>query len=165
MCTTETGRGAMATAHLLFGPMGAGKTTLARRLEAELPALRLTHDEWVVQLYGTDPPAALFAEQFARVEALIDRVWTQVLALGQDIVLDQGLWSRARRDKVRALASAAGGHVRLYALDCDLETAWARVRNRHRDDPGNLRITRPTFELLWRKLEPLGPDEPHERVD
>jgi predicted kinase len=32
--------------HLLAGLNGAGKTTFARQLEADLPAVRFTLDEW-----------------------------------------------------------------------------------------------------------------------
>jgi predicted kinase len=46
----------MATAHLIHGYLGAGKTTFARRLEEELPAIRFSHDEWMTNLYGDDPP-------------------------------------------------------------------------------------------------------------
>jgi SpoVK/Ycf46/Vps4 family AAA+-type ATPase len=35
-------RSSMATAHLLHGYIGVGKTTLARRLEDELSAVRFT---------------------------------------------------------------------------------------------------------------------------
>jgi predicted kinase len=35
---------AMATAHLIHGFLGAGKTTLARQLERELPAIRFGAD-------------------------------------------------------------------------------------------------------------------------
>lgn len=38
--------------HLLCGLPGSGKTTLARLLEQELPALRLTPDEWMKPLFG-----------------------------------------------------------------------------------------------------------------
>src|SRR5215210_5890530 len=38
--------------HLIVGLPGAGKTTLARQLERELPALRLTPDDWIGTLYG-----------------------------------------------------------------------------------------------------------------
>ncbi len=36
-----------ATAHLLHGFTGAGKTTFARQLEAETGAVRFCQDEWV----------------------------------------------------------------------------------------------------------------------
>jgi predicted kinase len=35
----------MATAHLIHGFLGVGKTTLARRLEQMIPAIRFSHDE------------------------------------------------------------------------------------------------------------------------
>ena len=49
----------MATLFLMCGLPGSGKTTLAKRIERERGALRLTHDEWIARLYGTKltPPA------------------------------------------------------------------------------------------------------------
>ena len=32
----------MATAHLIYGYLGAGKTTFAKKLERELPAIRFS---------------------------------------------------------------------------------------------------------------------------
>ena len=61
----------MATLHLLFGGVGSGKTTVAKKLERELPAVRFTHDEWTARLYGCYPPAAGFQEASARVWELI----------------------------------------------------------------------------------------------
>src|SRR5699024_3669178 len=47
------------TLFLTVGLPGTGKTTTARRVEREQGALRLTKDEWVKALYGTEnPPAA-----------------------------------------------------------------------------------------------------------
>ena len=37
---------------LTVGLPGAGKTTVARRLAAELPAVRLTPDDWMKPLFG-----------------------------------------------------------------------------------------------------------------
>jgi hypothetical protein len=45
-----------ATAFMIHGYLGAGKTTLARRLEVEHAAIRFTHDYWMGTLYGDDPP-------------------------------------------------------------------------------------------------------------
>jgi len=40
----------MPTAHLIHGYLGAGKTTFARQLERNIPAIRFSHDEWMVRL-------------------------------------------------------------------------------------------------------------------
>jgi len=44
----------MATLHLIVGFLCSGKTTFAKKLEQELPALRLTPDEWHLRLFGND---------------------------------------------------------------------------------------------------------------
>ena len=44
----------MATLHLMVGLPCSGKTTLARKLEHERSALRLTPDEWQLRLFGQD---------------------------------------------------------------------------------------------------------------
>jgi len=65
----------MATAHLIDGFLGAGKTTFARQLERDLPGIRFTHDEWMARLYGDDPPVDRFAECFRRAPEQIESVW------------------------------------------------------------------------------------------
>jgi hypothetical protein len=47
---------APVTLYLVVGLPGAGKTTRARELEATLPALRLTPDEWQWALFPDDGP-------------------------------------------------------------------------------------------------------------
>ena len=45
----------MTNLHLIYGFVRAGKTTFARKLESEISAIRFTHDEWMVKLYGHNP--------------------------------------------------------------------------------------------------------------
>jgi predicted kinase len=59
-----------ATAFLIHGYLGAGKTTLARRLEVEQAAIRFTHDEWMRSLYGDDPPETRLSEYAKRVSGV-----------------------------------------------------------------------------------------------
>jgi predicted kinase len=149
----------MATAHLIHGYLGAGKTTFAKQLEVNLPAMRLSHDEWMAGLFGEDPPEASFADQHRRVWAVMTPVWTRALALGCDVVLDFGFWRRSERDSVRDQAAALGAEVRLYEVVCPEAEAWNRVECRNGALDGSLLITRNTFDVLRARFEPLDPDE------
>jgi predicted kinase len=153
----------MATAHLIHGYLGVGKTTFARRLENDLPAIRFSHDEWVTRLYGNDPPADEFPELCRRVYEQIDKLWPRCLELGLDVVLDFGFWPRRQRDETRATALAVGAGTRLYRLTCTEDEAWRRVQKRNLNLDGSLFINRNTFEVLKSRFEPLGDDE--ERIE
>ena len=117
----------MPTVHLIHGYIGAGKTTFARRLERQLPAIRFSHDEWMTCLYGDDPPVDQFPDFHQRVLKMIDFYWTRCVALGLDVVLDLGFWSRRQRDETRAAAFALGGSAWLYRLECPDDEAWQWV--------------------------------------
>ena len=146
-------------AFLLHGYLGVGKTTLARRLEAEHAAIRFTHDEWMRALYGNDPPEAVFADYAGRVSSLIEATWTRCLELGVNVVLDLGFWSRSERDRTRAIIARLGGECRLYRLTCPKEVARQRIGGRNEDLGASLFIAPATYDALKARFEPLGPDE------
>ncbi len=155
----------MPTAHLIHGYLGVGKTSLACRLERELPAIRFTHDEWMARLYGFDPPAGHFADYAERVSVQIEAVWTRCLALGLDVVLDLNFWTRRGRDAARLRARSLGAAVRLYRVSCPEEIAWLRIAKRNAARGANsLFIARETFKSLRAGFEPLGDDEEREEV-
>jgi hypothetical protein len=72
-------------------------------------ALRFTHDEWMVRLYGNDPPADVFPDYARRVFSPMEEVWT-------------------------------------------------RIEQRNHQ-PGNLFISKNTFDLLKQRFHPLDPAE------
>ena len=149
----------MATAHLIHGFLGVGKTTLARRLEQDIPAIRFSHDEWMTRLYGDDPPVEHFAEFYRRVSEVLEEVWPRCLQLGADVVLDFGCWTRWERDAWRSKIAAIGGPARLYRVTCSEDEPWRRIEKRNTDLRGSLYIARNTFEVLKHRFEPLGSDE------
>src|SRR5512141_353395 len=103
---------AQSTVHLLCGLPGAGKTTVARKLGAGLPAVRFSLDEWMLRLY----PEVHFAsgEYGDLAETCKLLIWDtalQVLQAGTDVVLDWNQWSRERRAVWAAKAVSAGAAV------------------------------------------------------
>jgi predicted kinase len=148
--------GDAAALHLICGLPCAGKTTLARRLERELPGLRLAPDEWMHRIVGDGHDE----EKREAVEAMQWEIGVRVVALGAHAILENGFWSRSERDGLRERARAGGTPLRWYFLDPPLEELRRRLAQRnaalppdtfHIDDARLLH-----FATWW---EPPRPDE------
>ena len=154
----EPGGAAEATGRviLLCGLPGSGKTTVARRLEAERRRRAHVPDEWMdaLDIDLWDQPAR------ARVEAL---QWTLTLELarrGLAVVVEWGLWSRVERDVARTDARAAGAAVELRYLDVPKDELWRRLDARNaRPGFGWTQIDRPSLDEWWDLFEPPTADE------
>jgi predicted kinase len=154
-----------ATAFMIHGYLGAGKTTLARRLEVEHAAIRFTHDYWMRTLYGDDPPEDLFSEYAKRMSSVMEMVWTRCVALKTNVVLDFGFWTRSERDRVRDLIASLGGNSVLYRLSCLDHVAWSRIEKRNERLGADLYIAPNTFNVLKARFEPLDPDQPRIEIE
>lgn len=122
---------------MICGPIGAGKTTLARRLASEHRALRFSLDEWVMQLFGSEAPEPMVFDWWAeRCRRCSERIWSVcagALAQNMDVVLDFGLPGVAHRALYRALAAQAGATVHLHVVTAEPPLRWERVQARNRD--------------------------------
>lgn len=107
---------------LTVGLPGTGKTTAARRIEAEHGALRLTKDEWMKALYGHDNPASASDV----IEGRLIQIGMRALELGISVVIDFGLWSRDERSALRQAAADIGAAV----VICYLELTPTEQRKR-----------------------------------
>jgi predicted kinase len=128
---------------LICGLPGSGKTTLAKRLERAVPAVRLCPDEWLADL-GID----LFDERVRhRLEQRFRAHAWDLLGLGRPVILEFGFWARAERDEMRLAARALGVPVELHHLTATVDELTHRVdaRNR-RDDPAAAPLTRELIE-------------------
>jgi predicted kinase len=128
--------------HLICGLPGSGKTTLAKQLEHDCSAVRFSPDEWLHRL------GISFYDETGRgnVEALQWEIAQQLLQHGNDVVLENGFWSKEERDNYRNVADAIGATTKVHSLDVSVTELKARIvkRNRTRDaatpeiDPSSL---------------------------
>jgi len=107
----------VATLHLMVGLPCSGKTTLARKIEHEGSALRLTTDEWHVPLFGQDAEEPEHNARHSLIEAMLWSIASRALELGTNVILDFGFWARAEREDYRLRAKRLGASSEVHFLD------------------------------------------------
>ncbi|MEO8178044.1 MAG: AAA family ATPase [Deltaproteobacteria bacterium] len=152
-----------ARVHLVIGPVGAGKSTFALRLAREHAALRLTLDQWMVQLFSPDRLEAGVMDWYVeRAARCVERIWSVaqgVTDLGNDVVLEIGLLQRRERERFYQRVQDAGLELMLHVLDATRDVRRARVNERNRAQGATFSMVVPPaiFELASDLWEP--PDE------
>ena len=123
------------TLNVIFGPIGAGKTTYAHALARRENAVAFVLDEWGARLFGPDVSGPLdfgwMLERLGRCDALIWSTATAVLGAGTSVVLDLGLMNRASRERMRQRAQAAGLSPKWHFVDAPQDVRRARVAGRN----------------------------------
>jgi len=116
---------------IVCGLPGAGKTEHARRLEAELGAIRFNADDWMTAL-----AIGLYDETMrGKIEALQWNMGRELLARGMTIVIEWGTWGRSERDALRMGARELGAAAELHYLTAPLDVLFERIRRRGMEDP------------------------------
>jgi predicted kinase/ribosomal protein S18 acetylase RimI-like enzyme len=162
----EKGNGKkVSTAFLIHGFVGSGKTTFSKKLEKDISAIRLNHDEWMIQLYGAAPPKEHFDEYYRNVHEIIWELGLRLMKKGQSVIFDNGFWTRASRDEARNRILQAGHDFKLFALRCKDQEMKERVLKRtDRMPDGAFWINESAIEEFRRRFEPLESDEEHEEI-
>ena len=117
----------MSEIHMVCGYMGFGKTMLAKRLAKRLPAVRLTHDEFMRDLFGRNLPDAEFRKYMRPVADLMWKLCGEICRAGGNAVMDMGFWSKEDRRLAYAKASELADRVFFDVVECDMATAKRRV--------------------------------------
>ena len=121
----------MATLHLMVGLPCSGKTTLAQKLEHELPALRLTLDEWHIRLFGQDAEEPEHDARHSLIEAILWNIASRALELGTNVILDFGFWAREEREDYRLRAKQLGASSEVHYLDVPEDELLRRLEKRN----------------------------------
>lgn len=154
----------MAKLHVLCGLPGSGKSTFAQRLVRERSAVRFANDDWMLALFGRNPPEERFREVFAKIEMLQWGLAAELLRRGLDVIWDYGVWSRSdRADLYRRCTEAGAGFV-LYEIVCGFETAVRRVTGRSSICGDHFIIDRGAMEQFRARFEAPSPEEGFEVI-
>jgi len=95
----------MSRVLFMCGPAGSGKSTIARRFEAE-GMVRLSFDVEAWRRGIRSMPLA--PDVHAEIETELQSRLRRAIEQGRDVVLDFSFWSRQDRDRYRALVRSEG---------------------------------------------------------
>ena len=148
-----------SSAHIVFGPQGAGKTTYARALAENIGAVRFSIDEWMIELFGADLPRSMsLSWVLARVERCESRIWSlasQILSLGGKVVLDLGFMRVSDRTRFIDLARLGGISTQLHYITAPYALRRGRVlsRNAERGETFAFEVSPAIFDFMDKKFE------------
>ena len=151
--------------HLIVGPVGAGKTTFAKKLARDQRAVRLTLDEWMAELFRPDRPAEGLVEWYReRARRSVEQIWRvaqEVVVTGTDVILEIGLLDRRERQAFCERVDETGLELTVNVIDAAREVRRARVlaRNQERGDTFSVVVPLEVFEFASDLWEPLTPAE------
>ena len=144
--------------HMVCGKIGAGKSTLTRRL-AEAPAtVLISEDAWLAALY---PEEIVELPDYVRASARLKQVMAEhvvaLLAAGVSVVLDFPANTVSSRAWARGIFEKAGVAHRLHFLDVPDEVCKARLRARNASGEHPFETTDAEFDLITRHF--VAPSE------
>ena len=142
------------TLHLVYGPVAAGKSTYARKLSAEVNAIRFAIDEWMHALFEADRPDKLdmawIVPRVGRCRTMIWSMCSQVLASGRDVVLEIGLMRETERAAMKSLVDESGHGCAFHFVDAPRNVRLTRTlqRNHEKGPTYSFDVTPAMFEAM-----------------
>lgn len=150
----------MATLHLMVGLPLAGKTTLAKQLEQEFSALRLTPDEWNTRLFGQDVEEKEHDDRHFLIEAMLWDIAARVLTLGVNVILDYGFWAKVEREDYRGRAKQLGAGSEIHFVDAPEAVLLERLTARNAQLPRGAAYIPEAKLIEWIPIfQPPTPEE------
>ena len=142
----------MPTIHLMQGFIASGKTTIAEKLAKNLGAVRLSHDEVMLERYGRTPDD--FDAKYKLVDRELKAKAAEIIKSGQDVIMDYGFWTHKKREAYYHWAKKLSDHVIFHVVCQDLDIAKKRCIARSKYDKKSLFIDEKAFDSLKKNYEP-----------
>lgn len=115
------------TLTLFCGLPGSGKTTVAKRIEAESAAVRICTDDWQ-ELLGVPHSDEGFHD---RLQIALYAHALRLLSAGVDVILEDGLWTKPEREQKLADANKLNVRTHLHYFDLSLDVIRTRIEHRN----------------------------------
>jgi predicted kinase len=134
---------------MVCGLPGSGKTTFAKRLEAERGAIRMCPDDWIEAVLR-DPYDQIEKDRLRNViENLQWELAKEYVGKGLTVILENGFWAEEERTQYAMEALCVGAGIELYAMDSsDRDELWRRIERR------NASLSSPTWVMMREDHEP-----------
>lgn len=139
----------MAKVILMVGLPGAGKTIKAKQLEIQEKAVRLTPDEWHIQLFGQDLDAPEHDTRHNTIESLLWKLAEKLAGVGVNTILDFGFWSKEERDNAKKKIKAMRAEYEVYYQKVSKEDMIRRLKLRNSLDASSSFVIPEEKVLLW----------------
>ena len=151
----------MAKVIMTCGMICCGKSTYARKLQAERNAVILSIDEITLTLFP-EGSGEMHDTYALRAEQYLLNLSLQILRTGTDVILDWGLWTRAVRNRIRQFYASHGGiRTELHYLRISPEEWERRIRKRNASGDAAYYVD----EGLLNKVKALFEEPSAEEVD
>ncbi|KAF5685906.1 ATP GTP-binding protein [Fusarium denticulatum] len=158
------------------GIAGAGKSTLAKAIVAQLPNFkRLSNDQIIYEshgLYKIDYSAEQYeAYQLEASQKLIAELERILQNKSNDVVLDLSFYDKEYRDEYKDIVERNGGRWVLVYLDAGRDLLWSRIQRRkaerdllgakdpERNGDSAFDIDDKTFDMYFGGFEPPNGEE------
>jgi predicted kinase len=146
--------------YLLCGKIAAGKSTLAKRLAAQLAALLISQDHWMSTLFPTENRTIDdFARLSGRLRAAMGPHVVDILRQGLSVVLDFPANTLTYRAWMRSLIIEAGVAHELHVLDFPDAVCKERLRRRNGSGRHPYQVDEATYDLFTGYFVPPTPEE------
>ena len=154
----------MARIIITCGKLCSGKTTYAKKLANELPAVDFSVDDLTLLLLGPYPGEVL-DEYVEKLEGYFFEKSIELAKRGISSVIDIGLWTKAEREAVKRFYLERGAACELHYIKIS-DSVWReRVEKRNKDVEEGRNSAYYVDENLLKKFESFFEEPSPDEVD